>query len=327
MNGKLIFSSAFLLLLGATSFAQLSKEYPDWIQKANSFYEAKQYQQSADAFTKAFASNGGKGLPDDRYNAACAWALAGNKDSAFFMLNRIATRSNYSDLSHLQIDEDLTSLHTDKRWDDLCAIVKQNKDRAEAGLDKNLVSQLDQIFKDDQGGRMKYEDLQKKYGNNSKEVRDLWVDINYKDSINLIKVEQILDKYGWAGPDVVGQQGAITLFLVIQHSDIKVQEKYLPMMREAVKNNKASASDLALLEDRVALREGRKQIYGSQIGMYQDGGYYISPIEDPDNVDSRRAAVGLPPLAEYVQHWNLKWDPTEYKKELPKIEAEQAKMK
>ena len=113
-----------------------------------------------------------------------------------------------------------------------------------------------------------------------------------------------------------------TLFLVIQHSDLKVQEKYLPMMREAVAKKKASSSSLALLEDRVALRQGKRQIYGSQIGRKPNGGdYYVSPLEDPDNVDKRRVAVGLGSLESYISRWNIKWDVEAYKTMLPEIEA------
>ena len=125
------------------------------------------------------------------------------------------------------------------------------------------------------------------------------------------------------GTDKIGSQGNRTLFLVIQHADIKTQEKYLPMMREAVKNSRASASHLALLEDRVALRKGGKQIYGSQIATPKDCEAYVEPLDDPDNVDKRRAAVGLGPLADYVQHWNLKWDAEAYKKQLPEIERKE----
>jgi hypothetical protein len=115
-----------------------------------------------------------------------------------------------------------------------------------------------------------------------------------------------LDKDGWLGPNEVGTLGNITIFLVIQHADQKTQEKYLPMMQDAVKNGKAYGSQLALLEDRVALRQGRKQIYGSQINRdSQTGKYFIEPIEDEVNVNKRRVAVGLEPLEDYVRQWNI----------------------
>ena len=92
------------------------------------------------------------------------------------------------------------------------------------------------------------------------------------------------------------------------------------MMRESVKNGKAQASSLALLEDRVAFRHGKLQIYGSQIGQdLVTHNYYVLPLDDPDNVDKRRSEVGLEPLAEYVKHWNIKWDVELYKKDFPKL--------
>ena len=145
-----------------------------------------------------------------------------------------------------------------------------------------------------------------------------------KDSINLIKVQKILDERGWLGTDLIGSQGNSTLFLVIQHSPLEVQEKYLPMMRDAVKNGNARARSLALLEDRVALRNGERQIYGSQIGRDQvSGEYYILPLKDPENVDKRRSEVGLGKLENYVSHWGITWNIEKYKIQLLELEAKQ----
>ena len=96
------------------------------------------------------------------------------------------------------------------------------------------------------------------------------------------------------------------------------------MMRDAVKNGKVNGSSLALLEDRVALRQGKKQIYGSQIARDPETQtHYVLPLDDPDNVDKRRAEVGLEPLANYVIRWQIKWDIEQYKKDLPAIEAKE----
>jgi hypothetical protein len=187
---------------------------------------------------------------------------------------------------------------------------------------------LDSIYTEDQQYRQQIDDIEKKFGWDSKEMKAHWKIINEKDSINLIKIKAILDTRGWLGADIIGEQGNSTLFLVIQHSDIATQEKYLPMMRAAVKNGKAQGSSLALLEDRVALRQGKKQIYGSQIGKDpQTQLYYVSPLDDPDNVDKRRTEVGLQPLAEYVSHWQIKWDIEQYKKDLPKLIELEKRMK
>ncbi|WP_276373535.1 DUF6624 domain-containing protein [Chryseolinea sp. H1M3-3] len=171
---------------------------------------------------------------------------------------------------------------------------------------KSLAEQLQNIHIEDQQYRKKIEETENNFGRNSNEMKDLWNAISRKDSINTIKVTRILDEHGWLGPEVVGDQGNTTLFLVIQHANLKTQEKYLPMMREAVKNKKALGKQLALLEDRVALRQGRKQIYGSQV--YRNdltGSFYLAPIEDEPNVNKRRAAVGLEPLEIYAKMHNI----------------------
>ena len=304
--------SVLLLLLSLSTFSQVPAAYTEWVAKANTFYDAKQFKKAGEAFSKAFASNDGKGYPDDRYNAACCWALARNNDSAFFNLNRLATRVSYSEYNQLTTDPDLANLHTDGRWLPLCELVKQNKEKAEANLNNPLVAMLDTIMENDQKYRKQIRAIESKYGNPSKEMTELWKTINYYDSVDLIKIVALIDKYGWLGADVVGRKGNQTIFLVIQHADIIVQDKYLPLMREAVENKKAEPSELALLEDRVAMRHGRKQIYGSQI-MYGN----LAPLEDPDNVDKRRAAVGLEPLADYLLNFGIKWDVAEYKKQHP----------
>lgn len=311
MIQKLAFS-ALLLLLSLATYAQPPAAYAEWVGKANAFYEAKKFKEAGEAFSKAFAAFGGKGYQDDRYNAACCWALAGNSDSAFSQLERLATKASFKDYNHLISDQDLVNLYKDNRWQPLCDQVKQNKEKAEANLNKSLVAILDTVMQTDQQYRQQIREVEGKYGNPSKEMTELSEKINYYDSVNLIKVTAIIDKYGWPGPDVVGDEGNSAVFLVIQHADLTTQDKYLPVMREAVKNKKARPADLALLEDRVAMRHGKMQIYGSQI-MYGN----LALLEDPDNVDTRRAAVGLEPLADYLLNFGIKWNLAEYKRKHP----------
>lgn len=197
-------------------------------------------------------------------------------------------------------------------------------EKPEAKLNMRLVQQLDSIFEDDQKYRMKLDEIEKRYGWESKEMKANWKAIIENDSVNLIKVKIILDNNGWLGDEIVGEKGSAALFLVIQHSNLATQEKYLPILRDAVKQGKVSGSRLALLEDRVALRQGRKQIYGTQVSRDEETNlYYVSPLEDPDNVDKRRAEVGLQPIANYVIEWQIKWDVEQYKKDLAKIEAKE----
>ncbi len=167
-----------------------------------------------------------------------------------------------------------------------------------------LTEELESIFETDQSLRMIVDSVEQKYGFESNETQSIWQKIHENDSINLIKIDSIISKYGWLGVDKIGEKGNAALFLVIQHSDLKTQEKYLPIMKDAVKKGNANGSELALLIDRIEMFNGRPQVYGSQI-QYIDGKYAIYKIIDEKNVNKRRSEVGLQPLEEYVKIWNI----------------------
>ncbi len=292
--------------------------YKDLISTADSLYKAKNYQQSNETYIKALQIE--KNNKNDLYNAACAAALAQDTNHALDFLN-LSIENGWNNLQHTETDGDLKSLHNTPKWTELMAKLKNNLAKIEANYNKPVKEELEEIYTTDQGNRVKYINAEKQFGFKHHSVDSLIKVMNHDDSINNLRVTKILDKFGWLGEDKIGNKGNLTLFLVIQHSDLNIQQKYLPMMRLAVKEGKAKASALALLEDRVALGEGRKQTYGSQIGTNgAEKRTYVLPLVDPDHVDERRAAVGLGPLADYVKQWGLVWDVEAYKKQLPEIE-------
>lgn len=314
------------LLWAQVGFTQDAEKYAGLIKVAEKQYDEKAFQQSGETYSAAFVSLGNKGYINDRYNAACSWALANQVDSAFVQLFKIAKGGYYTNYSHLSSDSDLSTLYKDSRWEEVKKLVLANKEKKEANYDKPLVAKLDSIYEDDQSYRRQISDIEKEFGWESPEMKAHWKIIHVKDSVNLIKITQVLDERGWLGADIIGGKGNATLFLVIQHADLPIQQKYLPMMREAVKQGNASARSLALLEDRVALRQGKRQLYGSQIGRDQETGkQYVLPLDDPMNVDKRRAEMGLGSLQDYVSRWNITWDPAAYLEMLPEIEEKQKK--
>jgi hypothetical protein len=128
------------------------------------------------------------------------------------------------------------------------------------------------------------------------------------DSLNTARVATIIDSTGWLGPADIGERASGTLWLVIQHAPLAVQERYVPEMRLAVQEGKASAADLGYLEDRIEMRNGRPQIYGSQVNM-KNGVSTLWMIKDEETVNERRAAVGLGPLEQYAAQFGIDWSP------------------
>lgn len=286
-------------------FAQYSQK----IIEAKDLSKQKKYKAAAKTYAAAFAFLGGKAEPNDRYNAACVWALAKNNDSAFLHLFRLAEVGKWSAYDYLLKDTDLNNLHKDKRWEQLCNKVKENNLLAAAEREKYenkpLKALLESVLETDQKYRGISDSMENKFGRESKECKDLWAMQNMLDSVNVVIVLSIIDKYGWLGQETVGALGNEALFFVIQHASIEVQERYLPIMKQAAKDNKASPSSLAMLEDRILVRNHKKQLYGSQITKDENGKFIVLPIEDEKNVDNRRLEVGLPPLSQYLQHYGI----------------------
>ena len=180
--------------------------------------------------------------------------------------------------------------------------------------DKQYLSKvLDSIYEEDQKYRKQIRPIIEEHGQKSQEFQELAMTMVKTDASNLLVVKDILNQYGWLGPDVVGKKGSQTLFLVIQHSDLETQQKYLPMMKKAVKDGDAKSQNFALLKDRVLLGMGEKQLYGSQIAKNKETGeYYVQPLKDPENVNKRRQEMGLGSIEDYVSRWGIDWDAKKY---------------
>ena len=298
--------------------SSFSQEYYVLVQQAKSLYNKGNYAKSCEFFARAFKE--GTKNSDDLFDAACSAARTGDKEKAFAFLDS-AVLHGYANFKRFTSNTDLDTLHKDVRWTALATTIQQRSDKIESGYDIPLQKELLAIFSDDQTVRLQYSEMAEKLGYNNHSVDSLANIMAYRDSINLSKVIMILDERGWVGTDKIGSRANQTLFLVIQHcSDLAIQEKYLPMLRDAVRRGDASVSDLALLEDRVAVRNGGSQTYGTQIYWNEKTSKnYIAPLVDPDNLDNRRALVRLEPIADYAKRFDIIWDLEDYKRQLPEL--------
>lgn len=316
MSLYLLLASTLLLV----SIVSAQVLYPE-TRAANEALQLKDYPRALASYQAALTHE-----PDNAfnlYNAACAAAQLGQAELAFTYLDRVFPAGEEWLIGHRRLgkDTDFESLRANPRWTAFIAAVEHRYDEVQKSPLAAVKLELLAIHAADQDGRQRIAEVEKAYGRDSEELKALWRKIAEADADNLPKVEALLARHGWLGPKQVGPKASGTLFLVIQHAELSVQQKYLPLMRQAVQSGQASGSSLALLEDRIALREGRPQTYGSQIGRDPATGVaYVLPLADPDNVDARRADVGLPPLADYVKRWNITWDPAAYKQLLPTLQ-------
>lgn len=290
---------ALAMLVATISFAQQSQaSLPDSLREAGDLEEAiKEYSR----VYKTEPENKG-----NTYNYACALTLDKQIDSAFHYLN-IAVEKDTSVVA--LTDPDFYYLIKDERWK---ALEDKLIERVEAKFGKyenlELSKELWNMKLKDQAFYYQIKIADAKLGYASPISKALWELKHIINQKNVNRLEEIIAEHGYPKRSVVKGNAASAVFLIIQHADIEVQKKYLPMMKEAANNGEARWSSLALLIDRTNLREGNKQIYGSQIFRNEDGSFEVKDLEEPEYVNQRRAEVGLGPIEDYVKHWGIKWD-------------------
>jgi hypothetical protein len=77
-----------------------------------------------------------------------------------------------------------------------------------------------------------------------------------------------------------------------------------------------------MMEDRIAVEAGEKQTYGSQLSIV-DGQTVLSPTEDPDHLDERRAALGMTAIADYLNSSKIEWNVNTFKEAMARYDAKQ----
>jgi hypothetical protein len=119
---------------------------------------------------------------------------------------------------------------------------------------------------------------------------------------NAVRLAAIMVEIGWPGRSVVGRAAADAAWLVLQHAigDPPVMRRGLELLR-ALEPGEVDPIQVAMLEDRVRTFSGQPQLYGTQFDWDEQGSMQPRPIEDAAHVDERRAAIGLPPLAEKLR--------------------------
>jgi len=135
------------------------------------------------------------------------------------------------------------------------------------------------------------------------------------DSARATWLDGIVTRRGWPPRSVLGDTAAEAAWLIVQHGPSDFQERMLPILENEAKRGEVSPANVAMLFDRVSLHRGQPQRYGTQFEVKGDA---VVPgfVEKPAAVDSLRAFVGLPPMAQYVKqlesmyHLPVEWPPS-----------------
>jgi len=190
---------------------------------------------------------------------------------------------------------------------------------------QNLVAKLDTIWETEQEPITKRDEMLDIYGADSKEYEKHQAIYKANHRINERKIIEILAE-GWPEKEVIGERGNRTICNVLQHSGYDIREKYLPLMQKAVENEQLNPQLLVRAEDRLATDRGELQIYGGQMKYYAETkSFNVWPVYDPVNIDKRRAAIGLGPIADYLKdRFDFQWNLEEQIKRTEEFEKERS---
>lgn len=207
----------------------------------------------------------------------------GQTDTCFLLMRQLVSTGNYSVLDRLQMDFQLGPLldHTDsitawqKEIDSLyfyqCAL--NNPD-----FDMKLSKEILNIYVADQWPRY-YDDFFNSDTTNHYDRDSALIAWLKTDSINQILTGNVFDEYGWPTPKMVGFDLAQAIWYPLQHGSVSFQKKYVSLAYHAYKSGYILPSSYAGLVDRMAVNQGKKQTYGTQFEVDENGNLVPWPIK------------------------------------------------
>ena len=129
---------------------------------------------------------------------------------------------------------------------------------------------------------------------------------------NADRLRAIIREHGWPTERLVGVDGAKAAHRIAQHSinHPEFMRECRRLLDEASARGEVPRWQFAYVDDRIRVYEGLPQRYGTQ---WREGpaGLEPYPIDDSAHVEERRAALGLPSVAELRASAPPKrpWDP------------------
>lgn len=115
------------------------------------------------------------------------------------------------------------------------------------------------------------------------------------DSLNVIFVEGVFEKYGYPGKTLVDTPANESAWYIIQHS--KKIHQYIPMMKKAAEDKELPYYLYAMMLDRDLMYHKHEQVYGSQVNCndLKSGKHecFVWPIKDAATVNERRKKAGF----------------------------------
>ncbi|MEV7157070.1 DUF6624 domain-containing protein [Streptomyces misionensis] len=117
------------------------------------------------------------------------------------------------------------------------------------------------------------------------------------DHANAGFLQLVLAGHGWPEHRLVGVDGCRAAWRIALHADqFDLHRAAVRLLHRAVAEDDAPAWQEAHLQDRTLIMGAQAQEWGTQYRITPTG-VHRCPVQEPAELDTRRASVGLPPSA------------------------------
>lgn len=295
-----------VLVLSAIPITAGAQDNPDRMA-GDSLRAAGDVVAAVEAYTRA-------------YEATPADERAGEDGIAYALARTYALHTDYMDpafaylaealpgMTSMKVlhDPDLYFMAEDARWTGIeNTMLDRLATQVTGSFDRELARSLFHMRRNEWVGRYHMMLLFRQTAGQSPVLTMLSHAMGKRHQENEAVLMGILDDGGWPPISAVGEAAAFAAANTLTHMDLESRLKVLPIMERACKAGEADWNEYAPSYDRTELESGRPQVYGTQMELDEATGEYVPRrMIDPENVDNRRAAKGMEPIADQLARFN-----------------------
>jgi hypothetical protein len=228
------------------------------------------------------------------FDSACKYFIESAENSPLYE----TSQSYFSAIEH-SISPGLFDVFSkSNQWQKLKDSIIQRLDFFIQKQNKELQKMLHNMKLEDQ--YMRHKGYDSVFACCPEQVGSYWYKI---DSMNVRKLYDIIDKYGYPDRKIVGFDGEDNAWLIAQHADhdTNFQIKVLRLIYENLKSDgSVNPHHYPYLLDRILVNKGLKQIFGTQMDNDASGLLVPQPIDNEMAVNNLRRCFGLSTLQEYI---------------------------
>lgn len=281
-----------------------AQDYYAMIVDAEIKFHREQFEQAVVTYEETFDVTG-KAKPLDLYRAACAWAMLEEPERALEKLEA-AIDAGWNDLDRMTQEPYLSNARSKSDWGRLVTKLEQKLAGVGEDLNTSLISLLTSIEEDYLKYRTQLPDPEDDTSLwDEEQIHELHQQQSELDAVNLQRTKAVLDEYGYPSREQVGDKVKV-IYRVLLFADPSIQKTYLPLLEKAADRGDLQWSSLAFFVDRLRLRTGQDQWFGTQFFRNPDTGrkeFYT--IEAPEWINERRTAIGLTPIEIFAKRHDV----------------------